>query len=112
MNLKDITITAKTALDIANELKNIELKSAILELKEELLNIREENLVLKEQLKIQNSYNFIFDKNGWYWNLTENGSKDEAYCPSCKDGHNKIVRMKDNNDCYACTVCNYFAYKH
>jgi hypothetical protein len=29
-NLKDIVITAKTALDIANELKNVELKEAIL----------------------------------------------------------------------------------
>ena len=59
MNLKDITNTAKTALDIANEMKNIELKEAILDLKEKLIELREENIVLKEQLNKKQQYNMV-----------------------------------------------------
>ena len=39
MGIKDITDSAKKALEIANELKNIELKEAILELKEKIIEI-------------------------------------------------------------------------
>ena len=59
MNFKDITDTAKTALDIANELKNVELKEAILELKEKMIELREENMSLKEQLKEKQEYNIL-----------------------------------------------------
>ena len=40
----------KKVIDIANELKNVELKEAILNLKEDILELKEENMDLKENL--------------------------------------------------------------
>ncbi len=82
MNLKDIKETAQTALDIANELKNVELKSAVLDLKEEILELREENLSLKEKLSTQTKYNMVFDDNV-YWDEKEDGTKEGPYCSAC-----------------------------
>lgn len=106
MNLKDITDTAKTALDIANELKHIELKEAILELKEKMIELREENIVLKEQLKEKQKHNLQFIDN-LYWELQEDGSKIGPYCPACLDGKGKAVRMIKNYEFnfFICSVC-------
>ncbi len=102
INLKDITNTAKTALDIANELKNIELKEAILDLKEKMIELREENIALKEQLQEKQTYNMLFEKNA-YWNLKEDGTKEGPFCVTCWD-YNKIAsRLIDG---YWCGICS------
>lgn len=104
MNLKDITDTAKTALTIANELKNVELKEAILDLKEKMLELREENLVLKEQLKNKQKYNMIFDKDR-YWNLLSDGTKDGPYCAACWDYKGIAVHLDQKFDIPFCHIC-------
>lgn len=106
MNLKEITDTAKTALTIANELKNLELKEAILNLKEQMLALREENLALKEQLQEKQKYNMQF-KNNTYWNIKEDGKKEGPYCPTCWDADGKAVRLLKSSgyDGPICLVC-------
>ncbi len=103
MNLKDITDTAKTALDIANELKNIELKEAILDLKEKMIELREENISLKEQLSEKQKYNMIFENNQ-YWNLKEDGSKEGPYCVTCWDYDKTASRLIDGYYCGICVI--------
>jgi len=101
MNLKDIKDTAKTALDIANELKHVELKEAILDLKEKLIELREENIALKEQLKDKQKYNMVFENNS-YWNHKEDGSKEGPFCVTCWD-YNKTASRLVNG--YRCGIC-------
>ena len=105
MSIKDITDSAKKALDIANELKNIELKEAILGLKEEIIALREENISLKEQLKEKQTYNMEFIEN-YYWDRKEDGTKVGPYCPACWDGEKKAVRMQDGFYEKICPVCH------
>lgn len=104
MGIKDITDSAKKALEIANELKNIELKEAILELKEKIIELREENITLKEQLKEKQKYNMQFIDN-YYWDIKEDGSKVGPYCPACWDGDRKPVRMQQSDFGDFCPVC-------
>lgn len=104
MGLKDITDSAKKALEIANELKNIELKEAILELKEKIIELREENITLKEQLQEKQKYNMQFIDN-YYWNIKKDGSKVGPYCPACWDGDRKPVRMQQSAFGNFCPVC-------
>lgn len=101
MGIKDITDSAKKALEIANELKNIELKEAILELKEKMIELREENIELKEQLKEKQKYNMVFENNK-YWNLKEDGSKEGPFCVTCWDYNQTASRLIDN---YYCGIC-------
>lgn len=105
MGIKDITDSAKKALDIANELKNIDLKEAILDLKEKLIALREENISLKEQLKEKQQYNMNFEEN-YYWDVKEDGTKVGPYCPACWDGDGKAVRVQEDRWGYICPVCN------
>lgn len=109
MNLKTITDTAKTALDIANELKNVELKSAILDLKEQLLALREENIALKEQLNKQTSYNLVYEGD-LYWNYKEDNDREGPFCPACKDNNGKVIHLKkyySGGTRFQCHVCGY-----
>lgn len=101
MGIKDITDSAKKALEIANELKNIELKEAILDLKEKLITLREENISLKEQLKEKNQYNMVFENNK-YWNYKDNGTKDGPFCVTCWDYNKTVSRLIDEKYCGIC----------
>jgi len=92
MGIKDITDSAKKALEIANELKNIELKEAILDLKEKLIALREENIALKEQLKEKQQFNMVFERDR-YWNILPDGTKDGPYCAACWDYEGKAVHL-------------------
>ena len=96
----------KKVIDIANELKNVELKEAILNLKEEILELREENIALKEKLIEKQKHNMEFIDN-YYWNTKENGEKEGPFCPACWDGDGKAVRLQGNDySHYFCPVCN------
>ena len=107
MGIKDITDSVKKALEIANELKNIELKEAILELKEKILALREENGILKEELSKKEKYNMEYQDN-CYWNIRNDGTKDGPYCSVCWDKEHKAIRLSKtlNETLYACGNCN------
>ena len=106
MNFKDITDTAKTALDIANELKNVALKEAILDLKEKMIELREENMSLKEQLKEKQQYNMQFSSDdNCYWNIKDDGTKEGPFCPNCYDTKDLPVRALGKNGSYTCPNC-------
>ena len=95
----------KKVIDIANELKNVELKEAILNLKEDILELKEENMDLKENLSEKQKYNMKFIDN-YYWNIKENGEKEGPFCPACWDGDGKAVRMQEYEDFLPeCPVC-------
>ena len=104
MNLKEITDTAKTALDIANELKNVELKEAILNLKEQIIELREENISLREKLNEKQNYNMVFD-NDKYWNILPDGTKDGPYCLACWDYSGKAVHLDQRYGYPYCHIC-------
>ena len=95
MGFTDVMSMGKTALDIANELKNTELKEAILELKQEILALREENLELKNKLNKKENYNMIIGDN-CYWNLKEDSTKEGPYCTVCWDKENIPIRLTQN----------------
>lgn len=93
----------KKALEIANELNNVELKSAILDLKEEILALREENLILKQQLSEKQKYNMQFIDNK-YWNLKKDGSKEGPFCVTCWDYDKTASRLIDGKWCGICVA--------
>lgn len=99
---------SKKALDIANQLKNVELKEAILDLKEELIRLREENISLKENLSKQEKYNMHFKENfDYYVNIKEDGTEEGSYCTVCWDTDRKAVRLHQgayNKYCDACKI--------
>lgn len=101
--------TGKKALDIANELKNVDLKESILELREEILLLREENFLLKEKLNMKQNHNMIF-KNNCYWNIKEDGIEEGPYCSVCWDDSQTAVRLTRsavNRDFYICGKCKH-----
>lgn len=91
----------KKALEIANELNNVELKSAILDLKEEILALREENLLLRQELSEKQKYNMQFMDNK-YWNVKEDGTKDGPFCVTCWDYNKTASRLIDGDWCGIC----------
>lgn len=99
---------SKKALDIANELKNVELKEAILNLKEELVELREENLLFMQKLSLQANFNMIYEKNS-YWNIKENETKEGPYCSVCWDKDKIAIRLTQSaasRDFYKCGNCD------
>ena len=101
---KALMETGKKALDIANELKNVDLKESILELREEILLLIEENMLLKEQLKEKQRYNMVFDIDR-YWNILPDGTKDGPYCAACWDYKGKAVHLDQRHSGPFCHVC-------
>ena len=101
--IKNTIKASKIALDIADKLKNVELKSAILDLKEEILALREENLALKQELSEKQKYNmqFINDK---YWNIKEDGTKEGPFCVTCWDYDKTASRLIDGRWCGICAT--------
>ncbi len=99
---------SKKALDIANELKNVELKEAILNLKEELVELREENLLFMQKLSMQSKFNMTYEKNS-YWNIKDDGTNEGPYCSVCWDKEQIAIRLTNNvvnRDFYKCGNCN------
>lgn len=96
MDICDIANNAKKAIDIANEVKNVELKEVILNLKEQMIELREENISLKEQLSKRDYYNMQFNDN-CYWSINEDGTKEGPYCSVCWDKDKEAVRLTQSN---------------
>ncbi len=91
----------KKALEIADNLKHVELKEAILELKEENLLLRERVLFLEEKLKEKQQFNMKFENNQ-YWNYREDGTKEGPFCVTCWDYNKTASRLIDG---YYCGIC-------
>ena len=107
--LDKIVNNAKVALEIADTMKNQDLKSAILDLKEELLNLREENILLREKLSQRQEFNMVFENNR-YFNVKEDNTRDGPFCTNCWDSHQVAIRLQHFNentkhDCYICPKC-------
>lgn len=108
--IKNTIDASKIALEIANNLKNVELKSAILDLKEEILALREENLLLKQELSEKQKYNMQFIDNK-YWNVKEDGTKDGPFCVTCWDYNKTASRLIDGMYCGICVTGRDRVYK-
>lgn len=104
--LDKIINSAKVALDIADAMKNQDLRSAILDLKEELLKLREENTNIKEQLSVRENYNMQFLDNA-YFNVKSDETKDGPFCSRCWDSDKKAIRLlkKQGANLYECPNC-------
>ena len=112
MGFTDVMGMGKAALDIANELKNTELKEAILELKEEMLALREENLELKNKLNKKENFKMIAGDN-CYWCLKEDGSKEGPYCTVCWDKDGVAIRLTqaaEQKHYHKCGSCKHEVY--
>jgi len=125
----DIVSTVKTALEIAERTKNLDLKKAILDLQEEVQNqrganltLRDENATLREELAKERAAKSEEGKvvacDGAYFRLDPaSGKPDGPFCLGCFDSRKKLHRMtsrrfkpKDGvtGDYLCCGVCNYF----
>ncbi|HSW81711.1 MAG TPA: hypothetical protein VLG40_04920 [Candidatus Saccharimonas sp.] len=78
--------TIKAAIKIADGLKNLDVKNALIaasealqEQREQNLSLREELLALKTKLGIKESY--VLDKSV-YW-LTDDTIREQPFCPAC-----------------------------
>ena len=99
------------AIAVADELKNVDLKSkladvkmACVDLAEENVRLREERNDLREQLRRRTEMKF--DQNV-YWQEGPDGKRDGPFCPGCRDGQGKTARMAERPDdhYWRCTVC-------
>lgn len=87
----------KRGLEIAEKLKDVELKEIILGLKEEVLIRKEEILSLKQRISeieenSEMNSKLYFDKNNLLW-LIDGDKKQGPYCSQCKDSDNKMIRL-------------------
>jgi hypothetical protein len=83
------------AKELADKLKNLELKEVIVDLqgkvlglKEEIVKLREENAQLKEQVKRASAPPEVTVKNGMYYK-----DDDGPFCTACYDSRGKLTRL-------------------
>lgn len=88
------------AKQLADELKNLELKEVIvdlqgklLDLKEEIVKLRDENAQLTEQVKRASVPPEVTLKDGMYYK-----GDDGPFCTACHDANGKLIRLIDAND--------------
>lgn len=109
--LKTIKENIETAVEIAEKLKNLELKETILNLKEQILAIREENVALKEKLASSHQKENLIFRDNMYWQKQDDKTEDGPYCSGCYDKQGIQVRMHEFPRCYICPVCDKKIYK-
>lgn len=99
----------KKAIEIADNLNNLELKSAILQLKENILELRQENIDLKEALskieKKNSEKETLFFERNVYWK-NEGEKRIGPFCSGCFDKDEKIIRLKIGDYVWVCPICN------
>jgi hypothetical protein len=89
----------KQAKELADQLKNLELKQVIvdlqgklLDLKEEINELREENARLTEEVKRASVPPEVTLKDGMYYK-----GDDGPFCTSCHDSGGKSIRLIEAN---------------
>lgn len=107
----DILKAVEKASEIAEQFKYLEIREALtkvrleaIDLAEQLITAREENLVLREATRLRDEFEF---EDNVYWTKSEAG-RVGPYCPKCKDGESKLVRMSIQDDGWFCQVCGVF----
>jgi hypothetical protein len=87
------------AKQLADELKNLELKevivdlqSKLLDLKQEINDLREENARLEEQVRKASAPPEVTLKDGMYYK-----DNDGPFCTACYDRNGKLIRLIDAN---------------
>jgi hypothetical protein len=86
------------AKQLADQLKNLELKqvivdlqSQLVDLKEEIVNFREENLALKAQVQRLSAAPEVVVRDGLYFK----NDGDGPYCTQCYDSEKKLIRVAE-----------------
>ncbi len=110
----NIMQTIKKAMDIADYLKDAELKAAMLSLTEEVLDLQREKLDLRTKLLTleeieQNKKGLEFNGNA-YWKV-EGDKKDGPFCSGCWDKSKTLARLQSGHfhggiENYKCPVCD------
>lgn len=88
--LKSVAKTLREADKIEQYQQILDVQERLLEMQKRIADLEVENGVLKEKLKIKEG--LIFERNA-YW-LPEGDKKDGPFCSKCKDGEDKLVRMR------------------
>jgi hypothetical protein len=113
MNLLD---SVRLAIELADKVKNVELKETLLKVRleavdqgEEVVRLRQENLELRQAAELRESLLF---RDNVYWKRTGDGPEDGPFCQKCFDGGQRLVRLVDDQrDRWRCSVCGTGAWK-
>lgn len=110
--IKNVWDLFKDANEIANKTENLELQRNLNELQQQIIFLErqlneKERQILDFEKQITQNTEFVFQKN-MYWK-DEDGSLIGPFCPACKDGNQKIVRLTIGKQYYKCPVneCNF-----
>ena len=102
---------AKLAYDIAEKLKNLELKALINDLREDAISLGEENRKLREELRQLRQQQDIKDRLVWdepYYFLMDGKAWNGPYCQRCQDDSGKLIRLQKHGrkGQWKCVVCD------
>jgi len=97
MGVADVLAVLKTAAEVAEKTKNLDLKDSILSLRESIQEIREENAALKEE-NAELTKKFSLEKElkfdgGVYWRLPVAGEKEGPFCSTCWDTTDTLIHL-------------------
>jgi hypothetical protein len=97
---------AREAVQLVQQIDNIELYRRILDLQSEGLKVFEENQQLKEQIKslqeaLKTKENLEFENNSYYVR-DDGGKKDGPFCTHCWDKEQQLVRMVKDGSTWFC----------
>lgn len=105
--------TISAAIAVADELKNVDLKSkladvkmACVDLAEQNVRLREERNDLREKLRLREE--MVWDeKMNAYFRTNPSGVREGPFCPKCLDGDSKVARMASEYQDFRCPVCTH-----
>jgi len=97
----------KEVLDLARELNRMDLYRKLVEVNQEVVTLagqkvqlHQKVLALEEELRLRDE---LVWRDNAYWKKDE--PSDGPYCPKCRDGNSKAVRMMDLGHVWRCPVC-------
>ena len=104
--------TVKKAIEIAENVKNVELRSLILDLKQNILDLKEQNISLQEEVSrfknIELNEKSLFFENNVYWKLVGE-EKQGPFCPKCWGTDKTVNPLGFDKQFYnwKCSVCKF-----
>jgi len=99
--LKSVAKTLREADKIEQYQQILDVQERLLEMQKKIADLDTENGELKEKLKIKD--NLVFERNA-YWLLIDD-KKDGPFCSKCKDGEDKLIRMRIGKYTFGWALC-------
>jgi regulator of replication initiation timing len=105
----------KAVISIANNLGNVDLAREVRTLESELGELLDDNRRLKDEnaslaARLAEREELIWDDElNAYMRVPPGGARTGPFCPACRDGHDRTVRMAHEGQGYRCTVCGHYS---